>query len=106
MGKYLVQASYTSDGLTGLFKEGGSARVEAVRKMLTRLDGTLESFYFAFGETDTYLVIDVPDNVSAASVGLTVSQSGAARTKTTVLLTPTEIDEAIRKDLAYQPPGS
>lgn len=104
--KYLVQASYTPEGLTGLFKEGGSARVEAVQGMLSRLGGTLESFYFAFGESDAYLIIDVPDNVSAASVGMTVSKSGAARTQTVVLLTPAEIDEAIRKDLAYRPPGA
>jgi uncharacterized protein with GYD domain len=105
MTKYLVQSSYTSDGLTGLFKEGGSARAEVVEGMVRRLGGTLESLYFAFGETDAYFVMDVPDNVSAASVGLTISESGAARTRTTALLSPTEIDEAVRKDLAYRPPG-
>jgi uncharacterized protein with GYD domain len=106
MTKYLVQSSYTSDGLTGLFKEGGSARAEVVEGMVRRLGGTLETLYFAFGETDAYFVVDVPDNVSAASLGLTISESGAARTKTVVLLTPAEIDEAVGKDLAYRPPGA
>jgi uncharacterized protein with GYD domain len=106
MAKYLVQATYTTDGLTGLLKEGGSGRMEAVRELLTRIGGTLDSFHFAFGENDVYLIADLPDNASAASLGLTVSASGAVRTKTVVLLSPAEVDEAVRKDLAYRPPGA
>ncbi|MGA8295653.1 MAG: GYD domain-containing protein, partial [Acidimicrobiales bacterium] len=66
MPKYLVQASYVGDGVQGLRKEGGSARRAAVEKACVSVGGTLESFYFAFGETDVVAIIDVPDNITAA----------------------------------------
>lgn len=105
MPKYLVQASYTSEGVKGILKSGGSARRTAVKEMLERLDGRLEAFYYAFGEDDVYVIIDAPDNASVAAVSMAVGASGAARTKTTVLLTPEEIDQAARKNVGYRPPG-
>ena len=52
MSKYLFHGSYTSDGLKGLMEEGGSKRVEAAQQALGSVGGTLEAFYFAFGEDD------------------------------------------------------
>ncbi|MCP3822648.1 GYD domain-containing protein [Streptomyces sp. A3M-1-3] len=106
MPKYLVQASYTVDGLKGLFNEGGSSRREVVASMLDSLGGRLESMYFAFGEEDVYVVADLPSNVSAAALGLTVTATGAVRTKTVVLLTPEEIDEATGQKVQYRAPGA
>ncbi|EQD87845.1 GYD domain-containing protein [Saccharopolyspora erythraea] len=103
--KYLVRATYTADGVKGVLREGGTARVDAVRNMITRLGGEVESFYFAFGDYDVYVVVDLPDNVSAASVGLTITGSGAVRSDTVVLLTPGEVDEAVAKEFEYRPPG-
>ncbi|MER5387704.1 GYD domain-containing protein [Saccharopolyspora sp. NPDC002686] len=103
--KYLVRAAYTAEGVKGLRKKGGTARVDAIRSVAEKLGGKLESFYFAFGEYDTYVIIDLPDNASAASIGLAVSGSGAARTDTVVLMTPAEVDEAVSKELGYRAPG-
>lgn len=106
MAKFLVIASYTSEGIKGVVTKGGTARRDAVSKMATDLGGQVESFYFAFGDDDAYVVVDLPENMSAAAIGLAVGASGMARTKTVVLLTPEEIDRAAKTQVAYQPPGS
>ena len=74
-------------------KTGGTARRAAVEKMLESLDGHLKAFYFAFGENDAYLIVELPNNLAAAAISLAVAAAGAVRTKTIVLLTPEEMDE-------------
>ena len=105
MPKYLVQANYVGEGLKGLLKEGGSSRRAAVEKLFSSVGGKVEAFYFAFGDTDLFLIADVPDNVTAAALSLTVNAAGAATAKVTVLLTPEEIDAAVKKTPGYRPPG-
>ena len=106
MPKYLVEVKYTLDGLRGLKEQGGSARVAAATALAKEMGGSIDSFHFAFGEADAYGVFDMPDNVSAAAVGLIVSAAGGVSTKTTVLITPEEMDAAAKKQASYKPPGS
>jgi|SRR5688572_11510292 uncharacterized protein with GYD domain len=106
MPKYLIQASYTADGLKGVLEKGGSSRRDVVESMAAEQGGSLETFYFAFGDADVYAIIDMPDNATTASVAMTVSASGAVAAKTVVLLTPEEVDEAAQKSVHYAPPGS
>jgi uncharacterized protein with GYD domain len=73
--------------------------------MLASVGGKLEAFYFAFGDTDLYVIADLPDHAAAAGVALTVAQSGRASTNTVVLLTAEEMDAASKKTVAYRPPG-
>ena len=105
MPKYLIQASYTAEGVKGLLKDGGSKRRAVAEEAIKSLGGRLEAFYFAFGETDGVLIAELPDNVSAAAVSMVVNASGAIDTKTTVLLTPEEMDKAAKKTVTYRPPG-
>ena len=105
MPKYLVQANYLGEGLKGLIKEGGSSRRAAVEKLFGSLGGTLEAFYYAFGDTDLFVIGNVPDNISAAALSLFVNAAGAATSRITVLLTPEEIDAAAKKTPSYRPPG-
>jgi uncharacterized protein with GYD domain len=105
MSKYLYQATYTDAGLEGLLKEGGSKRQEVVELAAKSLGGTLEAFYYAFGDTDVFAIIDLPDNVSASAFSLLVTAGGGAKVKTTVLITPEEVDQATKKTLKYRPPG-
>jgi len=105
MPKYLWQANYVGEGLKGLLKEGGSSRRAVVEKIVNSMGGKLEAFYYAFGETDLYGIADMPDNVSTAAFALTIAASGAVTLKTTVLLTPEEIDSAAKKTPSYRPPG-
>src|SRR5437016_5495347 len=106
MPKYLIQASYTSQGVAGLTREGGSGRRETVESMVRGLGGKLESFYFAFGDIDAYVVVDIPDNVTAAALALAVNRSGAVKTTTVPLMTVEEVDQAVKKTVSYRAPGS
>lgn len=134
MAKYLAQISYTVEGTKGLLKEGGTKRLEMVEQltkdlrtpatpvqpptlmsfcsmealdhMVKGVGGTLEAFYYAFGDYDLIVIMDLPDNASAAALSLAVSAGGASKVKTTVLLTPEEIDQAAKKSVHYQPPGN
>lgn len=105
MPKYLIQANYVGEGVKGLLKEGGTGRVAAVETLAKSVGGTVEAFYFAFGETDAYVLVDLPDNASAAAVALAVGASGLATVKTTVLMTAEEVDAAAKKTPAYRGPG-
>ena len=106
MAKYLWKVSYTQEGVQGLLKEGGSGRRDMVEKLTAGLGGSLEAFYFAFGDDDVYVIADVPDAESAAAVSLTVSASGAASIETVVLLTPEQMDAATKKSVDYRAPGA
>jgi uncharacterized protein with GYD domain len=105
MPKYLIHSSYTAQGARGLLKSGGTARRRAVEELLTPLGGKLEAFYFTFGDEDAILIVDLPDQVAASAIGLAVSASGSMRTRSTVLISPEEIDEAIKRPVKFHPPG-
>jgi uncharacterized protein with GYD domain len=106
MPKYLLEVSYTLDGVRGVLAKGGSARKAAAQAAAKSLGGKLDSFYFAFGSNDVYTVADMPDNEAAAALALTVTAGGGATVNTVVLLSPEEIDAAAGKDVKYKPPGS
>jgi uncharacterized protein with GYD domain len=106
MSKFLFEASYTTDGIKGVQSAGGSSRRDAVAQVAESVGGKLESFYFAFGERDAYVVVELPDNESAAAVALTVNAAGGATVRTVVLLTPDEVDDAAKRSVDYKPPGS
>ena len=105
MPKYLVTASYTAEGMKGVLKDGGSKRRQVAEAALKSVGGRVEAFYFAFGEHDAYVIIDAPDNVTVAAASMAIGASGAVNTKTIVLLTPEEIDQASKKQAIYTPPG-
>ncbi len=105
MAKYLVEARYTAEGAKGLASDGGTGRRTVAAKAIEGLGGKIEAFYYAFGDVDVYAIFDVPDNVSAAALSLAVSQGGGINTKTVVLLTPEEMDQAGKKAVDYRPPG-
>ena len=103
MAKFLFEANYTPEGAKGIIKEGGSARRAAIEKAVTGLGGRLEAFYFAFGSVDAYVIVDLPDNVTAAAMAFAVSPVGVH--KNVVLLTMEEADAATKKSVTYRGPG-
>ena len=105
MPKYLIHASYTREGVEGVRANGGTSRRDAVAKTAESLGGSLEVFYFAFGDHDAEVIVDLPDNEAAAAVAMTVTAAGGATAKTTVLLTPEQVDEAAKRSVDYLPPG-
>lgn len=106
MAKYLIRANYTVEGLKGLLKEGGSGRRAAIEKLLGSVGGKVDAFYYAFGDADVYVLADLPNNVTTAAVSMIVTSAGAASTSVTVLLTPEEVDEAVKMHPSYRPPGA
>jgi uncharacterized protein with GYD domain len=106
MPKFLIEASYTLEGVRGVQSAGGSSRREAVAQTVESVGGKLESFHFAFGGRDAYVIADLPDNESAAAVALTVNSTGGATASTVVLLTPEEIDAAAERSVSYRAPGA
>jgi uncharacterized protein with GYD domain len=109
MAKYLIEASYSQVGLKALIKDGGTGRKKVVEAAVKALGGQLDVFYFAFGTSDIYAVVDAPDNITAAAFALAVGGTGvAAHLKTIVLLTPDEVDQAAKKSASsgYRAPGA
>jgi uncharacterized protein with GYD domain len=106
MAKFLWKASYTSDGVKGVLKEGGTGRRAAVEKVVEGLGGKVDAFYFALGEHDVYVIAELPDTVTATAVSLTVNASGVVALDTVELLTPEQVDEASKKSVEYRPPGA
>ena len=106
MATFLVKASYSAEGAKGVQSAGGSSRRDAIAEMAKGLGGSVESFYFAFGETDAYVVLDLPDNRSAAAASMAVNAAGAATSEVVVLLSPEDVDEAAKLSVDYRSPGS
>jgi uncharacterized protein with GYD domain len=105
MPKYLIEASYSPEGVKGIASKGGTSRVDAVSHMAEALGGKLESFYFALGEVDAYVTVDLPDTEAVTACALAVNASGLVSVKTVQLLAPEEVDAAAKLSAEYRPPG-
>ena len=105
MPKYLFEANYTAEGLKGLAKDKGTGRVKAVSAAAASVGGSVEAFYYAFGDRDAVLIVNLPDNVTAAGFALAASSTGLVAVKTTVLLTAEELDRALKVKAGYKAPG-
>jgi|SRR3954451_14707131 uncharacterized protein with GYD domain len=105
MPKYLVKAKYTPDGLRGVREKGAKSRADAVGDMIKGVGGTMDGFFFAFGDTDVFVLVDLPDDESAAAVAIAVGAAGGASTNIVKLLTPEQTDAALALSVGYTPPG-
>jgi uncharacterized protein with GYD domain len=106
MPKFLLEATYTAEGHKGLAKDKPSGRKAAIAQAVKKLGGKLDAIYFCLGENDVILIADLPDHISAAALSSAACASGTVRTKTTILLTVDEADEAISKTVSYRAPGA
>lgn len=106
MPNYLIEASYSTEGVGGVADKGGTARREAVEKLIGAAGGKLECFYFAFGDADVYAIAELPSDEAAAGVALSINRSGSTKIRTIVLLTPAQIDAAASSAPTYTRPGA
>ena len=106
MPKYLFTADYTASGIAGLQREGGSGRRDMFAALFEGLGGSMEAFYYGFGGDDLYIIVDLPDDASAAAASMEVAKAGAITFRATVLITPETMDEAAKKTVNYRPPGA
>ncbi len=105
MPKYMYQARYSVEGYRGLLKDTPSGRRKAVELAVQALGGKLESFHYCFGSDDVVLILELPDNITAAGLALTVSATGMVRGRLTTLLTVDDADKALGVNPNYVPPG-
>jgi uncharacterized protein with GYD domain len=105
VARYLWQVTYTAEGASGLMKDGGTKRRQVVRNLVERLGGKIELFEYALGEADAYVVAELPDNATAAAISMAVAAAGGARVRSIVLVSPEEIDQSTKKQIAYTAPG-
>ena len=104
MPRYLWQASYTVSGAEGLVREGCTKRRQVVQRVVESLGGRLELFDYALGNDDLFIVAQLPNTVSAIGVSMVINAGGGATVKTSVLVTPEEVDQAATKRAEYTPP--
>ncbi|SHJ81462.1 Uncharacterized protein, contains GYD domain [Dethiosulfatibacter aminovorans DSM 17477] len=105
MAKFLFYGSYAPEGLKGVMEEGGSGRVEAAKRTLESVGGKLEAFYYALGENDFYIIVDLPDNKTAMAVTSVGNITGTFSIKAITLLTPEEVDDAAKLDIPFRKPS-
>jgi uncharacterized protein with GYD domain len=106
MPSYLFKASYSPEGARGVAAKGGSARRDVLAALFAAHGGKMDVFYFAFGETDAYVIGELPDNETATAVALAVNGDGRAKVATVPLLTPEQVDAAAQKSVDYRAPGT
>ncbi|MEO8193257.1 MAG: GYD domain-containing protein [Gemmatimonadales bacterium] len=106
MAKYLIQGSYSPEGVKGLARDGGTKRRAFIEEMISKTGGKVESFYYAFGDGDVYVTCELPDTATAAALSLAVNGSGAVAIKTILLISAEEMDQAAKKQIGYRPPGA
>jgi uncharacterized protein with GYD domain len=105
MAKYLVKGNYTAEGVKGLMAEGGTKRRAAATAAFESVGGSIDCFYYAFGDTDVVGICDLPDEASATAVSLLINSSGAVTIELTPLMTAEDLDAAAAKTPTYRPPG-
>lgn len=106
MPRLLLKVNYTAEGAKGLLQDGGTKRKRVVSDLIKKAGGKLVSFDYAFGEHDAYLIVETPSVADATALSLSVAASGAVTIQTVVLISPEEVDEAAKKEVAYRPPGA
>jgi uncharacterized protein with GYD domain len=106
VGKYLYRLQYNKPGLDGTLKEGFAAREAYFRKAVERLGGTTEAAYWAYGDVDVFVIVDIPEQEKATSLALALAETGSYRLTTTTLLTAAEMDAAARHMPSYRAPGA
>lgn len=105
MPKYLYHGSYTDKGLKGLMKDGGSKRMKITKKAIESLGGKMEAYYFALGGTDFFIILEAPDNVRAITGSMVANASGTVKVSITALVSPEEVDKAVKQTMNWKPPG-
>lgn len=107
MAQYMIKVSYSAKGIKGVLAEGASARVETIRGLVASVGGTMESFHFAFGGSDVYVIADMPSTATVVALAAAVGSSDAISAyETVVLIDPADIDAAASITVGYRPPGA
>lgn len=105
MPKFLVIGSYTAQGAAGVLKDGGTSRRKATDQLMASIGGKVEAYYFGLGADDFYLIADVPSTAAIVAASLTAASHGGLTARTIPLLSPEELDAAVKLSPSYRGPG-
>jgi uncharacterized protein with GYD domain len=105
MPKYMFKASLSEHGIKGTMDEGGTSRRQAVTQAVEAEGGKVEAFYYAFGDVDAYVIVDLPSAAHAVATAATVGMSGTGSVETVVIIEPETVDEAAKIHPEYRAPG-
>ena len=105
MPKYLLHVNYIGEGIKGLLSEGGSSRKAAAEAACKSVGASLESMYYALGDTDCYVIADAPNHHAVTALSLTLNATGRVRITSTVLMTAEDVDAAAKLSPSYRAPG-
>lgn len=107
MPVYLMRFSYTAETWSRLIQNPEDRR-DAARAYIEHVGGTLQGFWYGFGEYDGYAIFEAPDNAAMASVVLAITAGGAlGSVETTPLMTVEDTLAALAtsKSIGYRRPG-
>jgi uncharacterized protein with GYD domain len=107
MAYYLWQIAYTTESWAAQLKNPKD-RTALVRPVAEKLGGKLIDAWFAFGEYDVVVILEMPDNVTAAAMVLAATTAGHIKaSKTTPLIPIADGLEAMKKaaTVTYPVPG-
>lgn len=97
MTLYIYQGTYTAESVAAQIKEPHD-RIEAVRPALEAMGGKIVAAGYPFGGYEVFLLVEVPDDTAATSIGLAVAAGGAfSQAKITRLLSGQEWVESLGK---------
>jgi len=99
MPKYMYSGNYNQKGVAGLLKDGGRARHAEAKRIAEGIGGTLEAYYWAYGSTDFFMIMDVPSEALAIKLSLRVGASGVFSGNLTPLISVEQMEEAITAEL-------
>ena len=106
MPKDMFSGSYTIEGVAGGLSEGVSARRDEAARIAEMLVGTLEAYYWCYGDTDFMCIMDVPDSAKIAKLALHIGASGTFSGNLTPLITVEEMDDICNADIGdFRLPG-
>ena len=108
MAHYLYQATYTQEAWATQLQNPQNV-ADRVRGSVEELGGSIVGVWYAFGESDLFAVLEMPDNVSMAAFAIAVAAGGAVSAAKTTVLMPLEDGMAAMSKATtstYRPPNS
>src|SRR5215470_3579576 len=97
MAWYMLRAKLTQTSVQGLVTKPQDRKL-AVSKLVKSLGGKLHHYFFAFGQHDVVLILELPGHDEAMALVMAAANTGSiADAETTVLVTSEDAIGAMKK---------
>jgi uncharacterized protein with GYD domain len=93
MPSYMYSVNYTNESWAEQVKRPKN-RLTALKPMVEGVGGKIVACYYTFGKDDVILIVDMPDNVTAAAFSIAAAAGGAVMNVVTTVLMP--MDEGVK----------